>query len=67
MRFPVVVTQEELGYVATEISSGVASQGESVEEALAMLREALELYYEDNDPGDNVKTNCFLTTMEVSV
>lgn len=46
MRFPVVVTQEELGYVATEISSGVASQGESVEEALAMLREALELYYE---------------------
>lgn len=67
MRFPVVVTQEDLGYVATEINSGVASQGESVEEALAMLKEALELYYEDNDPGDTGKANCFLTTMEVAV
>ena len=67
MRFPVLIKHEELGYVATEISSGVASQGDTVEEAMAMLKEALELYYEDNDPGEADTTNCFLTTMEVSV
>ena len=49
MHFPVLIKHEELGYVATEISSGVASQGDTVEEAMAMLKEALELYYEDND------------------
>ena len=67
MRFPVLIKHEELGYVATEISSGVASQGDTVEEAMAMLKEALELYYEDNDPGEADAANCFLTTMEVSV
>ena len=51
MRFPVLIKHEELGYVATEISSGVASQGDTVEEALEMLEEALELFYEDQQPG----------------
>lgn len=67
MRFPVMIKHEELGYVATEISSGVASQGNTVEEAMAMLKEALELYYENNDPAEADAVNCFLTTMEVSV
>ncbi|MBR5969350.1 MAG: type II toxin-antitoxin system HicB family antitoxin [Lachnospiraceae bacterium] len=67
MRFPVLIKHEDLGYVATEISSGVASQGETVEEAMDMLKEALELYYEDSEPGAEDTANCFLTTMEVSV
>ena len=33
-------------YVAQALDTDVASQGESVEEALINLREALELYYE---------------------
>ena len=67
MRFPVLIKHEKLGYVATEISSGVTSQGETVEEALEMLKEALELYYEDSGPGEEADANCFLTTMEVSI
>ncbi|MCB9677482.1 MAG: type II toxin-antitoxin system HicB family antitoxin [Alphaproteobacteria bacterium] len=34
------------GFVAQCVGIDVASQGESVEEALANLREALELYFE---------------------
>lgn len=35
------------GYVAEAVGVGVVSQGETVEEATANLREALELYFED--------------------
>lgn len=37
----------EGGYVAYNPETGTASQGESVEEALANLREAVELYLEE--------------------
>ena len=47
MKRPVIILHEKLGYVAKDISSNVASQGKTVEEALDNLREALELYYED--------------------
>lgn len=36
-------------YVARCLEIEVASQGETVDEALANLREALELYFEDDD------------------
>ena len=40
------VWQEEDWYIAQAIGVDVASQGRSVEEALANLREALELHFE---------------------
>lgn len=40
-------------FVARCLEIEVASQGESIDEALTNLREALELYFEDEDlPGD---------------
>jgi predicted RNase H-like HicB family nuclease len=40
-------------YVARCLEVEVASQGESIVEALTNLREALELYFEDEElPGD---------------
>lgn len=47
MRLTAIVTQEGGWYVARCAEVEVASQGRSVEEALANLREALELYFED--------------------
>ena len=47
MRFNVIVQKEDTWYVAKCIDNSVASQGKSVEETLANLKEALELYYED--------------------
>jgi predicted RNase H-like HicB family nuclease len=45
-----VVTQEGEWYVARCLEVEVASQGHSVEEALANLKQALEVYFEDAPP-----------------
>jgi predicted RNase H-like HicB family nuclease len=43
----ILTPAEEGGYVALNPETGTASQGETVEEALANLREAVEMYLED--------------------
>ena len=66
MTHQVLITKEEVYYVATDIVSGIASQGLSVEESLANLKEAIELYYEDDDVANNDEAYpAFLTTLEV--
>jgi predicted RNase H-like HicB family nuclease len=50
--FTAVVTQEDDLFVAQCLEVDVASQGATEEEALANLREALELYFEE--PRDTV-------------
>ena len=47
MRFAAAITHEDDWYVARCLEVEVTSQGRSVEEAQANLKEALELYYED--------------------
>lgn len=49
MQFSAVVTKEEKLYVAFCPELDIASQGKSVEEALENLKEAIELYIEDED------------------
>jgi predicted RNase H-like HicB family nuclease len=43
----VLITAEEGGFVALNPETGTTTQGESVPEALANLREATELYLEE--------------------
>jgi predicted RNase H-like HicB family nuclease len=43
----VLIPASEGGYCALNPETGTASQGETVEEALANLREAVELYLEE--------------------
>ncbi|MCD8048293.1 MAG: type II toxin-antitoxin system HicB family antitoxin [Clostridia bacterium] len=62
----VIIQKEDEWYVATALESGVASQGRTMEESLNNLREALELYFEDNVPEQN-NDSVFITTMEVMV
>ena len=45
--FTAAITHEDPWYVARCLDVEVASQGETSEEALANLKEALELYFED--------------------
>lgn len=52
MRLTAAITPEPPWYVARCLEVEVASQGESVEEALANLKEALELYFEDGSAPD---------------
>ncbi len=47
-RFATVLTQEGKWYVARAVELGVVSQGKNISEALENLKEAVELYLEDN-------------------
>ena len=60
----VLTPAEEGGFVALNPETGTTTQGESVEEALANLREATELYLEE---FPLVKSGgSLLTTFEVA-
>lgn len=56
MRFTAAITPELPWFVARCLEVEVASQGSSVEEALANLREALELYFEAGPRPERVET-----------
>ena len=45
-RFTAVITREDAWYVAHCVELGVVSQGKTIEEAQANLKEAVELYIE---------------------
>jgi predicted RNase H-like HicB family nuclease len=70
VRLPAVVTLErdDLGpvYVARCLAVEVASHGDTHDQALANLREALELYFEDS-PVPDVDVNPELASVEVRI
>ncbi len=65
MTCQVLVKKEDDWYIATDITSGVTSQGRDIDSALKNLKEAVELYYED-ETEIPIQTPAFLTTLEVS-
>jgi predicted RNase H-like HicB family nuclease len=65
MRFTAAITHEGRWQVARCLEVEVASQGESVEEALANLREALELYFEDETLPEDIEPP-MIATIELS-
>lgn len=66
IKVTVIVKKEENWYVAKCLENSVASQGKTIEESLENLREALELYYEDNIP-EVVNAPTFITTLKVAL
>jgi len=58
-----VVRKEGELYVALCPEVDVASQGGSAEEAIANLREALELYFEDEDVEKPIQTEAPIVTI----
>jgi predicted RNase H-like HicB family nuclease len=58
-----VVRREDGLYVALCPEFDVASQGKSVEEALRNLKEALELYLEDEDVEKPAETEAPIVTI----
>ena len=49
MELTAAITHEDPWYVARCLEVEVVSQGETVDESLQNLREALELYFQDED------------------
>ena len=65
IKYNVIVQKEEEWYVAKCIDNSIASQGKSIEEALNNLKEAIELYYQDEKPI--MPKQVLVTTLEVNV
>ena len=65
-KFTVVIHKEEDWYVAKCLENGVASQGRTIEDSIASLKEAIELYYEDAEP-EIFRAPAFVTTLEVAI
>ena len=66
----VYIYKEPNWYVAKCLENDVASQGKTVEEAVVNLKEAVALYYEDEDKsaiGDIFSQEAFTTRMEVAI
>jgi len=65
------IEQEDDLYVATCFENNIASQGKTVEEAMANLREAIALYYEDetNHEELNLLRNepVYITRLEMAL
>lgn len=66
MRFTAVITKEGQWYVAKAVEVEVASQGKTIEEALENLKEALELYFQD-EPLPEVLPAPIIATVEVAL
>ena len=66
IKFTASIQQEEEWVVATCLENGVASQGQTIQEALDNLKEALELYFEDA-PELPKYPQVFVTSFEVAV
>ena len=65
LKYNVIIEKEENWYVAKCIDNNIASQGLTIEEALKNLKEAIELYYQDEEPI--MPKDIFVTTLEVAI
>lgn len=63
----VAVFKEDGMYIAKDLRTSVADQGDTIDEALTGLKEALELYYEDEQDVSEKDNVVFTTSLEVSV
>ena len=68
MKLTAIIRKWEKQFVALCPELDVASQGRTMEESLANLKEAVELYLEHADPSelDHIGTP-FITTFQVAV
>ena len=65
-----ILTREDGGFVALCPEVDVASQGATVEEAKANLKEAVELFFEcasEDEVKQRMATESFISTMEVQL
>jgi predicted RNase H-like HicB family nuclease len=65
-RFSAIIQKEGKWYVSWCPELDIASQGKTIEEAIENLKEAIELYLEDEDAQISVAGQVFTTMVEVS-
>lgn len=65
IKYNVIIQKEDKWYVAKCLDNNVASQGKTIEEALENLKEAIELFNENEEPI--IPKKIFITTLEVAL
>ena len=65
VKYNVIIQKEDDWYVAKCLDNNVASQGKTIEQAMANLKEALELYMQNEEPEK--PKEIFVTTLEVAI
>ena len=65
----IIIKKEEEWFVATCIENNIASQGKTIDQAIENLKEAIELFYEDEiiDTAMFPKEQFFITSLEVAL
>ena len=63
--FTIAIQKEDDWFIAKCLENGVASQGRTMDEAMENLREAVALYYEDEQLPEFTQT--FVTMLEVAL
>ena len=69
-QFTALIEREENGYVALCPELDIASQGESIADARANLKEALELFFESASPEEIKKrlhSEFYITQLEIAI
>ncbi len=69
-RLTAIIEREDSGYVSLCPELDIASQGDTIEQALANLKEALELFFETASPDElkrRMHNDIFVTQVEVAV
>lgn len=69
-QFTAVIEKENEGYVSLCPELDIASQGETVEEATANLKEAVELFFEhasNKEISQRLHEEVFVTRLEVAI
>ena len=69
-QFTAIIEREDQGFVALCPELDIASQGDTIEEARANLREALELFLETASPEEikqRLREEIYVTQVEVAV
>jgi predicted RNase H-like HicB family nuclease len=65
------IEQEEEWLVATCLENNIASQGKTIDEAMANLKEAIALYYEDDANKEELNylhsDQVFITRLEMAL
>jgi predicted RNase H-like HicB family nuclease len=67
----VKIEQKEEWFVATCLENNITSQGKTVNDAFNNLKEAITLYYEDNDRKKNLdfssNEQVYITRLEMAI
>ena len=64
----IVIKKEEEWFVATCLENNIASQGKSIDDAVKNLKEAIALYYEDEEKIALPKNEqIFITSLEMAI